>query len=87
MNFKSSRPIIITRPDGSEVEYPSQAAAARDLKLHQSPISEMCRGYKKTHHGYKARWKTHTLERSGEVPADAALAPSHSVGDVGHSHT
>lgn len=85
--MKSAKSVIMTSPDGSEVEYPSQSAAAHALGLQQSPISEMCRGVKKHHKGFKARWKTHTLERSGEVAADAALSPSHSVGDVGHSHT
>jgi hypothetical protein len=48
--------VMITRPDGTEIEYASQSAAARGEGMTQSPVSEMCRGVKKHHRGYKARW-------------------------------
>lgn len=57
MNIASVRAVIITRPDGTEIEYTSQSAAARAEGLMQSPISEMCRGVRKAIKGYKARWK------------------------------
>lgn len=54
---RPTKPIVVTRPDGTEVDYPSQSAAARGENLKQSPISEMCRGVRANLKGYKARWK------------------------------
>ncbi len=53
------RPVILTRPDGSEVEYPSQnvASAGEKFKIMQTSISLLCRGVKQEIGGYKARFK------------------------------
>lgn len=56
MSFGKRKPIIIRRPDDTEVEYCSQSEAARHEPLNQSDISEMCRlGISRN--GYKATWK------------------------------
>lgn len=52
-----ARPIIITRPDGTEVEYPSQSAAAKIEPIFQTYISAMCRKHVAMYAGYKARFK------------------------------
>lgn len=71
MNTQRARgkAVIITRPDGTEVEYASQSMAARGEKgLAQSPISELCRGVKSDYLGFKARFKT-----------DASVSPTPAV--------
>jgi hypothetical protein len=47
------KPVIITRPDGLDVEYPSIQAAAVGEKIAATQISWMCQNCK----GYKARFK------------------------------
>ena len=69
-NFGLGVPVIVTRPDGTEVEYESQSEAARTENLHQSPISEMCRGVKKTYRGYTARFKGPVGSKSAPVSTD-----------------
>lgn len=55
---KLKKAVIITRADGTEIEYASQSEAARGEKLvYQSIISKMCRGKQKDHMGIKARFK------------------------------
>lgn len=51
------RAVIITKPDGTEVEYESQSEATRRERLLQTKISAMCRGMLSIHRGHKARFK------------------------------
>lgn len=71
-----TRAVILTRPDGTEVEYPSQSAAARAEGFRQSPISEMCRGAKKGYRGYKARWKVDPYRAADTSPAPHVQPPT-----------
>jgi hypothetical protein len=74
---RSARPVIITRPDGTEVEYQSQSAAARaEPLIQQSLISEMCRGKRASLHGYKARWAQVITPGSSAAVASVALHDS-----------
>lgn len=86
MNLKSAKSIVITRPDGTEVEYPSQSAAARgEPRITQSALSQLCRQpHGKKTNGYQARWGT--LEGVSSKAPDAALPPSDGVGHVSDSH-
>lgn len=64
--------VIITRPDGEELTFDSQSEAARKFPevLAQSYISQMCRGIKESHNGFKARWWTPQPAPATETPAD-----------------
>lgn len=62
-NFEQNKPVTITRPDGTEVDYPSQSIAGRAEKLPQSYISRLCRGVMLTYKGFKARFKLNKDER------------------------
>ena len=56
MAFGQKKPIIVTRPDGSEHEYQSQSAAALVEGISQSDLSEMCRIGRKRN-GFTAKFK------------------------------
>ena len=87
MNLNKIRPVIITRPDGTEVEYANQTVAARgESQLGQAIISQLCRGVKKINRGYKARFKLpdHLIPlESSEVSASPTSRDS--TTDVGTS--
>lgn len=53
--------------DGVELEFESQMAASRELKLTQTYISKMCRGDASTHKGYKARFKDETNDEASST--------------------
>lgn len=53
-----SKAVIITRPDGTEIEYKSQSEASRREPIgSQSKISQMCLGRIPQSNGFKARFK------------------------------
>ncbi len=89
MTGKRRKSIVMTK-DGVETEYESQSAAARALGISQSPISEMCLGFKKTYHGYTARFKdaqhvqSRQIARGCEVGvvAESAAKPSGPTSNV-----
>ncbi len=58
--------MIMTMPDGKEVEYDSQSAAAKAIGLDQSKISEMCRGYRDEIRGHRARFKPLVCDKCGK---------------------
>lgn len=51
------KPCIVTRDDGTEVEYESQRHATDAEGIPQAYISRLCRGLDKTYKGMKARFK------------------------------
>jgi hypothetical protein len=56
-NSRKPQVVVVTRPDGSEHEYPSQTKAGEIEQITQSQISLLCRGYCDEIKGYKARFK------------------------------
>lgn len=59
MNTTGTKPVIVTRPDGTEVEYPSGSAAAHGENLQPMDISLMANQRKAQTRGFKARFKHH----------------------------
>lgn len=51
------KPVVVTRADGTHIEYPSQSAAARGEKKDQATISKLCLGIKKSVCGMRAQFK------------------------------
>ena len=49
-----AKAVIVTRPDGVQVKYDSQSAAARGEKKDQATISKLCLGKKISCAGFKA---------------------------------
>lgn len=72
MNYKKMKAVMITRPDGTEMQYPSQSDAARNEHIHQTYISELCRKVKQEYRGYKARF--HDEPGSQVSPPESSVA-------------
>lgn len=68
-----AKPVIVTKPDGTEQEFPSGSAAARELGLGHMEVSLMANGKKESLKGFKVRFKL--LESSPEQTPCPSLDP------------
>jgi hypothetical protein len=50
------RPLILTTPEGEEVWYPSPCYAAREHGLNSTHLTAVCRGRRRHHKGFTARY-------------------------------
>lgn len=55
-NNPSSKPIILTHPDGTEEFFTFAKAAIDKYGLHQSEVSKCCRGVRSSHRGFHIRY-------------------------------
>ena len=65
-SYPQSKPVIVTHPDGTEVEYVSQSEAGRREPITHTDVSDLCRRRRKHVKGYKARFKTVSLSKNDE---------------------
>lgn len=49
--------VIVTKPDGTEVEFASGSAAAREFNFTSMMVSQLANGKKDEYMGYKIRFK------------------------------
>ena len=63
------KPVIVTRPDGTEIEYESQRHATQGEGIPQSYVSKLCNCKWPHWKQYKARFRDHapTIIKSGKL--------------------